>query len=166
MFREDDRGSKAILRFGARADDHFKPSERGLIGLVHALFFARWCNRAETLDAIDPRLLDAVSPAELRAMLTKVPLQAGLPARAWCNETAYPVEDISWKGERVDRLDTAAAVLRDAAPLLTEKIVDADGNVAEATATIGRELEMANDFPIFMAVMDLAWFRPDVVRPR
>ena len=24
---------------------------------------------------------------------------------------------------------------------------------------------MKNDFPIFMAVMDIAWFRPDIIKP-
>ena len=34
-----------------------------------------------------------------------------------------------------------------------------------ATRAIAKELGMKNDFPVFMAVMDLAWFRPDLVDP-
>ena len=39
------------------------------------------------------------------------------------------------------------------------------GNVHEATAAINRRFLMGNDFPIFMAVMDVAWFRPDLIDP-
>ena len=38
IFREDDRGSKALFRFVGS-------TEHPLPDLVHALFFARWCNR-------------------------------------------------------------------------------------------------------------------------
>ena len=34
-----------------------------------------------------------------------------------------------------------------------------------ATRAIAKELGMKNDFPVFMAVMDLAWFHPNLVNP-
>ena len=42
---------------------------------------------------------------------------------------------------------------------------DACGDVVKATRTIASGLGMMNDFPAFMAVMDVAWFRPDLVDP-
>ena len=50
VFREDDRGSKAILGFA-------KDLENDLTTLIHTLFFARWCNRQETLDNIPNKIL-------------------------------------------------------------------------------------------------------------
>ena len=47
VFREDDRGSKAILKFANNVNDDLET-------LIQALFFARWCNRQETLDYISP----------------------------------------------------------------------------------------------------------------
>ena len=35
----------------------------------------------------------------------------------------------------------------------------------KATKTIAAGLGMKNDFPVFMSVMDVAWFRPDLVDP-
>ena len=48
---------------------------------------------------------------------------------------------------------------------LEEMIIDAKGDVIKATLNINQEFQMENDFPIFMAVIDLAWFRPDIVYP-
>ncbi len=50
IFREDDRGSKAILSFA-------KDLEKDLPMLIHSLFFARWCNRSETLNRISSDML-------------------------------------------------------------------------------------------------------------
>ena len=55
VFREDDRGSKAILRFASGLEDD-------LPTLINAVFFGRWCNRQETLDLLSPEML---SNAEL-----------------------------------------------------------------------------------------------------
>ena len=44
-------------------------------------------------------------------------------------------------------------------------IQSASGQVVTATQIINDRFQMANDFPIFMAVMDLAWFRPDIIDP-
>ena len=50
VFREDDRGSKAILRFADNLNGDLET-------LIQALFFARWCNRQETLDYISSDIL-------------------------------------------------------------------------------------------------------------
>ena len=42
---------------------------------------------------------------------------------------------------------------------------NADGDVVRATKTIAAGLAMKNDFPVFMSVMDVAWFRPDLIDP-
>lgn len=161
VFREDDRGTKAALRFVTGLDPN-KELER----LVHALFFARWCNRSETLDALgsaaalqDPDALEKTLD-ELRAL-------------PWCNYTAYPVGDIEWRGggstllppERFARRKAATHLLGRAAPFLVRCIAGAAGDVTRATAAINDEFRMPNDFPIFMAVADLAWFRPDLIHP-
>ena len=36
-------------------------------------------------------------------------------------------------------------------------------SVINATNNINKEFQMQNDFPIFMAVIDIAWFRPDII---
>ena len=77
VFREDDRGSKAILRFA-------RGLEKDLSALIHALFFARWCNRQETLDKLSIKILSM--PKELRKKLETL--------EPWCNVTAYPVEPV------------------------------------------------------------------------
>ena len=79
VFREDDRGSQAILRFA-------RPVADDLPALVHALFFARWCNRQSTLDALSVDVL--ADPEALRRTLDT------LPNPPWCNVTAYPVEPV------------------------------------------------------------------------
>ncbi|MDP6946624.1 MAG: putative DNA base hypermodification protein, partial [Myxococcota bacterium] len=80
VFREDDRGSRAILRFATPLTDD-------LPRLLHGLFFARWCNSQRTLDVLSPELL--ANPTELREALQS------LAEPPWCNETAYPVEAIT-----------------------------------------------------------------------
>ena len=50
VFREDDRGSRAILRFSKGLEDDLEL-------LIQSLFFARWCNRQETLDKLSPENL-------------------------------------------------------------------------------------------------------------
>ena len=37
--------------------------------------------------------------------------------------------------------------------------------VTKATQAVNSMFGMDNDFPIFMAVMDIAWFRPEVIDP-
>jgi hypothetical protein len=50
VFREDDRTSKSILGFARELKDDIPL-------LIQALFFARWCNRQETLDELSPDIL-------------------------------------------------------------------------------------------------------------
>ena len=69
----------------------------GQTALVQALFFARWCNRDTTLAATDPGLLS--DPATLKKHLTAA---ASFPP-PWCNETAYPVEAVTWEGVTYSR---------------------------------------------------------------
>jgi predicted ATPase len=150
VFREDDRCSKSIMRF-------VSPVVDDLPSLVHALFFARWCNRQSTLDALSAA--DLEEPSRLRTALE------GLQHPPWCNVTAYPVEPVCWKGDVHSRFETAVSLLGQIKEDLTEAILGAEGDVIRATNAVNAMFGMKNDFPIFMAVMDLAWFRPEVINP-
>ncbi len=150
VFREDDRGSQAILRFA-------EPTKNDLPTLIHALFFARWCNRQSTLDSLTPSLLS--EPARLRYALET------LPQQPWCNVTAYPVEPVRYQGTTHSRFDTATVLFGQIKAQLTQAILSASGDVTSATRALNAMLHMNNDFPIFMAVMDIAWFRPDIIHP-
>jgi len=146
VFREDDRGSKAILRFA-------RSLEKDLSALIHALFFARWCNRQETLDKLSIKILSR--PKELRKKLGTL--------ESWCNVTAYPVEPVHWEGMQYSRFDAATILFGEIKESLTETITGAQGDVIKATNAVNALFRMQNDFPIFMAIIDLAWFRPDVI---
>ena len=63
VFREDDRGTKAVLRFleGAKTSP-------GL--LVQAALFARWCNKDVTLDGLDASMLE--DPESLQKHLERL----------------------------------------------------------------------------------------------
>ena len=149
VFREDDRGTKAVLRFARQATADL-PSR------IHALFFARWCNRAETLNRLAPDLL--ANPDRLRAILLH---EVEIP---WCSD-AYPVEPIQWEGRAWDRLEAAIEVLPRGVPFLTDSVRGARGRVVAAVQAINSRFHMANDFPIFMAVIDLAWLEPEWIHP-
>ena len=149
VFREDDRASRAILRFAG-------PLKDDLPRLIHALFFARWCNRQSSLDALSPSLLE--SEADLVEALSTLP-------PPWSNVTAYPVEPCRWGDRLYSRWETATHLLRQVREELAELVLSANGNVIEATKVINDRFRMTNDFPIFMAIMDIAWFRPDVMDP-
>lgn len=148
VFREDDRGSKAIIKF---AED----TSEDLPTLIHALFFGRWCNRQETLEKLSPKILS--KPKELIKVLGEFD--------SWCNITAYPVEPVIWKGVEYARLDAATKLFKEIKEELSEAIKEAEGNVIKSTNAINELFGMKNDFPIFMAVMDIAWFRPDIINP-
>ena len=150
IFREDDRGSRALFRF-------LDPPPPELPELVHALFFARWCNRQSTLDAL--------SVDQLNTPDALVDTLEALPEQPWCNVAAYPVEPVHWEGTIYSRLESATRLFPQIKAALAEIILNAQGDVVEATTAINRLFKMDNDFPIFMAVMDLAWFRPDVINP-
>jgi len=148
VFREDDRGSKAILSFA-------KGLENDLPMLIHTLFFARWCNRQETLDKLSSNML--LQPEALLKTLNSF--------NDWCNLTAYPVERVHWERVEYSRLDSAVKLFLTIKEPLTKIIIRAEGDVIKATNAINTHFKMQNDFPIFMAVMDLAWFRPDIIYP-
>ena len=148
VFREDDRGSKAILRFA-------RSLEKDLSSLTHALFFARWCNRQETLDKLSIKILSRSK--ELRKKLETLD--------PWCNVTAYPVEPVHWEGMHYSRFDAATILFGEIKESLTETITGAQRDVIKATSAVNALFRMQNDFPIFMAIIDLAWFRPDIIDP-
>ena len=148
VFREDDRVSKSILSF-ANELKHDLPK------LIQAVFFARWCNSQHTLDELSYKML--LEPEKLLKKLKSL--------NNWCNYNAYPVESVLWNGKKYSRLDTAVKLFFNINESLEEMIIDAKGDVIKATIKINQEFQMENDFPIFMAVIDLAWFRPDVVYP-
>ena len=148
VFREDDRGSKAILSFA-------KNLGKDLPMLIHALFFGRWCNRQETLDELSSDML--LQPEKLLKTLNSFD--------HWCNLTAYPVEPIHWEGTQYSRLDAAVTLFGNIKESLAKIIIEAEGDVIKATNSVNTLFKMQNDFPIFMAVIDLAWFRPDIIHP-
>ena len=90
VFREDDRVSKSIIKFASNLNE--EPSK-----LINAVFFARWCNRQEVLDTLTPD--DLNNPENLKNKLESID--------PWCNETAYPVEPVTWKGKQYSRIDAA-----------------------------------------------------------
>jgi len=152
VFREDDRATKALLRFvGPVAET------KNLPDLIQAIFFARWCNCDSTLDALSPELLK--DPVTLKRTLET------LPGPSWCNETAYPVGPVTWDGVTYIRTEAATELFGKIAPVLAQEIEAAKGDVQKATEAVNAKFGMENDFPIFMAVMDIAWFRPDLINP-
>ena len=148
VFREDDRGSRAIIRFTDGLD-------KNLTFLVQALFFSRWCNRQETLDKFSSDILS--DPNTLKNRLQNID--------PWFNHTAYPVERVHWEGKQYERLDAATALFAEIKVPLSDTIREANGDVIKATNAVNDKFRMQNDFPIFMAIIDLAWFRPDVINP-
>lgn len=148
VFREDDRGSKAIRRFVEPvADDPPR--------LIHALFFARWCNEPSVLDSLTVDLLER--PDDLNAALMR--------HSPWFNATAYPVGPATIDGQRRSRRDVATHGLREVLPRLVDSIQTADRDVVRATRAANAILNLDNDFPVFMAVVDVASFRPDLIDP-
>ena len=148
VFREDDRGSRAIIRFTDGLD-------KNLTFLVQALFFSRWCNRQETLDKFSSDILS--DPNTLKNRLQNID--------PWFNHTAYPVERVHWEGKQYERLDAATALFAEIKVPLSDTIREANGDVIKATNAVNDKFRMQNDFPIFVAIIDLAWFRPDVIDP-
>ena len=150
VFREDDRGSKAVRRF-------VEPTRHDLPRLVQAVFFARWCNRQSTLDATRVEQLgDAQSLRHALQML---------PDQPWCNVTAYPVEPVRFNGRLYSRLETATSLFGELRAPLTNAITQSGGDATVATKAVNALLGMSNDFPIFMAIIDLADLRPDIIDP-
>lgn len=149
VFREDDRGTKAVMRFA-------EPLREAPLDLVHALFFARWCNRDTTLDALDVSLLE--KPGKLRQLLLDPSIQP------WASEV-YPVVEATWQERGYQRLEAAVEMLPRARDFLLACVQGSGGNVMAATDSINARFRMSNDFPIFMALVDLALFEPELISP-
>jgi hypothetical protein len=146
VFREDDRVSKSIINFA-------KPLTDDLPLLIQALFFGRWCNRQETIDKLNHEdLLDA---DKLKDKLIQL--------EQWENFNAYPVQDVMWNEKTYSRIDTATTLFYEIKDDLTEIVLDSNLDVIQATININKRFKMENDFPIFMALIDIAWFREDVI---
>ena len=148
-FREDDKGSKAVLQF-------CEPVKNSLEELIHALFFARWCNQHTTLKRLSPS--DLKRPLHLKDnLLNQIP-------QPWSSE-AYPVVPVMWDGVEYDRLEACTELFSTIVDFLLENILSSNGNVVTATNSINQTFQMTNDFPIFMTVIDISWFRPDIISP-
>ena len=146
VFREDDRVSKSIINFA-------KPLTDDLPLLIQVLFFGRWCNRQETIDKLNHEdLLDA---DPLKDKLNRL--------EQWENFNAYPVQDVMWNEKTYSRIDTATTLFYEIKDDLTEIVLDSNLDVIQATININKRFKMENDFPIFMALIDIAWFREDVI---
>ena len=146
VFREDDRVSKSIINFA-------KPLTDELPLLIQVLFFGRWCNRQETIDKLNHEdLLDA---DKLKDKLIQL--------EQWENFNAYPVQDVMWNEKTYSRIDTATTLFYEIKDDLTEIVLDSNLDVIQATKNINKRFKMENDFPIFMALIDIAWFREDVI---
>ena len=81
----------------------------------------------------------------------------------WCNETAYPVEPVTWEDKQYSRIDAATQLFYEIKDSLLDILESSNKSVITATNNINEEFQMQNDFPIFMAVIDIAWFRPDII---
>jgi len=148
-FREDDKGSKAVLRF-------CDPVKSSLKKLIHALFFARWCNQHTTLNLLTPSNLN--NPSHLKDILLNKMKQP------WSSE-AYPVVPLVWDGVEYDRLDACTDLFPKIIDFLIDRILSSNRNVVSATNLINQTFQMTNDFPIFMTVIDISWFRPNIISP-
>lgn len=146
VFREDDRVSKSIIKFAGNLNE--EPSK-----LINAVFLARWCNRQEVLDTLTPD--DLNNPENLKNKLESID--------PWCNETAYPVEPVTWGGKQYSRIDAATKLFYEVQDSLLNILESSNKSVINATNNINKEFQMQNDFPIFMAVIDIAWFRPEII---
>ncbi len=146
VFREDDRVSKSIIKFAA-------PLKDDLPMLIQALFFGRWCNRQETLDEINAD--DLINSGNLKNKLMNLD--------QWENFNAYPVQEVMWNETIYSRIDTATNLFSEIKEELTEIILNSESDVIKATQNINQLFKMENDFPIFMALIDIAWFRSDVI---
>ena len=146
VFREDDKVSKSIIKFA-------EPAKEDLPLLIQALFFGRWCNRDSTIDKLS--LDDLADPEALKEKL--------LGLEQWENSTAYPVEDSYWGDKLYNRIDASTNKFFEKKDELVELVLNSSRSVITATENINKQFKMANNFPIFMALIDIAWFREDVI---
>ena len=138
VFREDDKVSKSLFKLasgvvGRNGTHHSTPT---VAPLLRTLFFARWCNRHTTLDAISLEWARTYcydkSATHLRAALT-----TGLVSPPpWDNVTAYPVGPIQWCGKTYSRFDAATSVFaqEDVQLFLLDCVRKSQGNVVDATS--------------------------------
>ena len=148
VFREDDKGTKAVLRFADKTETQSD--------LIHALFFARWCNRDTTLNALEPDILK--SPSVLRKALAE---EVQVP---WQSDV-YPVVPAKWDGRVFNRMEACIEMFPKSIGFIENCILESGGSVVIANTKINAQLKMTNDFPIFMALVDLALFRSDLISP-
>ena len=148
VFREDDRVSKSIISFA-------KGLEKDLPMLIQALFFARWCNKQKVIDKLSSNIL--LNPEKLMKELNSFD--------NWCNLSAYPVQSINWEGLELSRIDSSVKLFGIIKNDLAKIIMESEGDVIKATNAVNSLFKMENDFPIFMAIIDIAWFRPDIIYP-
>ena len=146
VFREDDKVSKSIIKFA-------EPAKEDLPLLIQALFFSRWCNRDSTIDKLS--LDDLSDPEALKEKL--------LGLEQWENFTAYPVEDSYWGDKLYNRIDASTNKFFEKKEELVELVLNSSRSVITATENINKQFKMVNNFPIFMALIDIAWFREDVI---
>jgi len=146
VFREDDKVSKSIIKFA-------EPAKDDLPLLIQALFFSRWCNRDSTIDKLS--LDDLADPEALKEKL--------LGLEQWENFTAYPVEDSYWGDKLYNRIDASTNKFFEKKDELVELVLNSSRSVITATENINKQFKMDNNFPIFMALIDIAWFREDVI---
>ena len=146
VFREDDKVSKSIIQFA-------EPAKNDLPLLIQSLFFGRWCNKQTTIDDLTVNELN--NPEALKNKLTNL--------EQWENYTAYPVEESYWGEKFYSRIDAATYKFFDKKEEITELILNSNQDVITATKSINRQFKMNNDFPIFMALIDIAWFREDII---
>ena len=146
VFREDDKVSKSIIKFA-------EPAKEDLPLLIQALFFSRWCNRDLTIDKLS--LDDLSDPEALKEKL--------LGLEQWENFTAYPVEDSYWGDKLYNRIDASTNKFFEKKEELVKLVLNSGKSVITATENINKQFKMANNFPIFMALIDIAWFREDII---
>ena len=146
VFREDDKVSKSIIKFA-------EPAKEDLPLLIQALFFSRWCNRDSTIDKLS--LDDLADPEALKEKL--------LNLEQWENFNAYPVEDSYWGDKLYNRIDASTNKFFEKKEELVKLVLNSSKSVITATENINKKFKMANNFPIFMALIDIAWFREDVI---
>ena len=146
VFREDDKVSKSIIKFA-------EPAKGDLPLLIQALFFSRWCNRDLTINQLT--INDLSNPEALKNKL--------LGLEQWENFTAYPVHDSYWGEKIYKRIDAATYKFYEKKEELAEIILNSNRDVIAATNNVNKQFKMNNDFPIFMALIDIAWFREDVI---
>ena len=146
VFREDDKVSRSIISIANQIKDD-------LPLLIQFLFFSRWCNKNEVIKNF--KLDELNSPTILKNNLNLI--------GNWANLTAYPVEDIVWKNDIYKRIDAATELFHGIRDDLLNLIMASNNNVIYATNLINEKFQMKNNFPIFMALIDIAWFRPDLI---